>query len=194
MLYRKDQICRRNETRPASEVARWTGSFYSRQSGVTLIELVLVIIIVGVLAAVAAPRLRGTSGFEDRGFYDETIAALRYAQKSAIAQRRLVCVTFAAKSLTLTIATAPPPAGTCNTPLTMTGTNGSTPYVLDTTSSALDPRFRNTDLGYNPVPAALQFNPSGSPSAASSITIVNTGTGETFPSTITVEAETGYVH
>lgn len=193
MLYRKDQICRKNETRPASEVARWTGSFYSRQSGVTLIELVLVIIIVGVLAAVAAPRLRGTSGFEDRGFYDETIAALRYAQKSAIAQRRLVCVTFTAKSLTLTIASANP-AGTCNSDLKVTGSSGATPYVLDTTSSAVDPRFRNTDLRYNPVPAALQFNPSGSPSAASSITIVNTGTGETFPSTITVEAETGYVH
>ena len=43
------------------------------------------------LAAVILPRFDGRQWFRERGFSDETVSALRYAQKAAIALRRLVC-------------------------------------------------------------------------------------------------------
>lgn len=64
------------------------------QRGFTMTELITVIVILGILAAVAAPRFFDRGTFDSRGFYDQTISTLRYAQKAAISQRRLVCVTF----------------------------------------------------------------------------------------------------
>jgi len=61
-------------------------------------ELITVMVIVGILAAMVAPRFFERNTFDTRGFYDQTISTLRYAQKTAISQRRLVCVTFPTSS------------------------------------------------------------------------------------------------
>ena len=73
-------------------------------AGFTLIELITVLILVGILAVTALPRMFDRNTFESRGFFDETKSILRYAQKSAIAQRRDVCVTFAGTGAALRIA------------------------------------------------------------------------------------------
>lgn len=53
------------------------------QRGFTLTELVIILVLVGVLAAFVAPRI-DIEGFERQAFGDELVNALRYAQKTAI--------------------------------------------------------------------------------------------------------------
>jgi len=58
----------------------------STAKGFTLVELIGVIAIAGILAAVAAPRFFSANTFESRGYFDAASGLLRYAQKLAIAR------------------------------------------------------------------------------------------------------------
>ena len=53
--------------------------------GFTLIELVFVIAITGILAFILAPRFTGQQAVPELGYFQDIVAALRYAQKQAVA-------------------------------------------------------------------------------------------------------------
>ena len=157
------------------------------QRGFTLIELIIVLVLTGVLAVFAAPRIFNNSDFYARGFHDENMALLRYAQKTAIAQRRTVCVTFAVSTVStasLRVASAAA-VGTCDTDLV--GPRGDTPGTVTSKSGV--------NYSASP-PTAVSFDGLGQPlSSAGAVltapsTITVTGSGKI----ISIEAATGYVH
>jgi MSHA pilin protein MshC len=153
------------------------------QSGFTLVELVTIIVILGIISAVALPRFFDRNTFESRGFYDQVISTLRYAQKTAVAQHRLVCVAFTVNSITLTIDSTFPPDGVCDAAPAgdLTGPAGQRPYRVTPPSADV------TLSGF----ANFSFNALGSPSFAANQVITVSGYAST---PITIERETGFVH
>ena len=148
----------------------------SLEHGYTIVELVTVIIIIGIIGAMAAPKFFDNNIFQERGFRDQVVATLRYAQKAAIAQHRYVCVGFTATTVTLTF----DPASTTHAPVSCTQ-----PMTLPggTTNFITAPNSNVTLTGYQ----QFSFDFIGKPTVPNSITV----TGSTV---VTVEAETGYVH
>ncbi len=143
------------------------------ERGFTLLELILVLAIAGILAAVAMPRLVGQNSFDTRGFADQLAATVRFAQKLAIAQHRNVFVQLNANSATLCYdagcaGLAPGPGG--EAPYTVTAPNGVAIA--------------------SPV-AALGFDAGGRPNIAAPLAIQVNGAGAY---NVRVEQETGYVH
>lgn len=154
----------------------------ARSSGFTLVEMVGVMIIVGILAVAALPRFFDKQIFESRGFHDQLLSALRYAQKSAVAQRRSVCVTFGANSATLTIASA---ANSTACDKNLRSPTGTAPFVVTAPSG----------VSFAAAPTNFLFNSLGQPVNAAGVavatqTIQVSDTGRN----IIVETDTGYVH
>lgn len=147
-----------------------------RSLGFTLTELVVVMIVATVLAAFAVARI-STSDFDAEGFANQAIAMVRYAQKTAISQRRTVAVV-------LTKATP----GTIRLCYTDTGCSGGDVREPPGTTAFTKNSKSNVAVG-GTIPS-FTFSPLGKPSASGTITV----SGGDVTRTITIEAETGYVH
>lgn len=149
------------------------------QHGFSLVELIMVLVLAGILAAVAGPKLFSADTFDARGFHDETLALLRYAHKSAIAQRRPVCVSFTSTTARLAIdADRNPATGAAGCETNLTGPRGDSPGTITARGS----------VQYAAVPAVVVVDGLGQPGAGQTIQVAGTGR------TITVEAATGYIH
>jgi MSHA pilin protein MshC len=160
-----------------------------KQPGFTMVELITVMIIVGIMAVVALPRFN-SDGFNTTGYRDKARAALEFARKSAVAQRRIVCVALAGNSLTLTIDNVTPEtpgAGACPRQLTLPATDAACGGPLN----AICAPNANVALAG---PAALAFDALGRASAIPpALRYTYTITDSMMSLTVNVEAETGYV-
>ena len=143
---------------------RCFGSRVKGQRGFTLVELITILVIAGILAVAALPRFFDNNAFQERGTADQIVAALRYGQKVAIAQRRTAGVT-------VTISAAA--TSNCGTLLNAAGNVNCVILNSVAVAPALPQAFVFDALG-RPVP-----------NAAASMMVGTT--------TINIEAETGYV-
>ncbi len=178
-----------HSTRRANNARQVAGHVFcplSSERGFTMIEMITVIVILGVLAAVAAPLFFNRNVFDSRGFYDQVKSTVRYAQKLAIAKQRFVCVTFPANNrISLSYGT----------------TNACTAGVLASPSGDPYPLVsKNATLSAFP---NFSFDCLGRPRSTPGVAVCNDTNGIlTSPLTITVnnyatniivERETGYV-
>jgi MSHA pilin protein MshC len=142
--------------------------------GFTLVELTVILVILGIIAVVAVPRFFDRRDFDTLKFYDRSLAAVRYAQKLAIAQRQPVYVVTTATALSLCFDPG------CTSPVTDPSTGSglvvSAPAGNSVTNSAA-PSFSFDPLGRSSVAGPITLTVNGSPAR-----------------TFTVEQETGYVH
>ncbi|HQR04206.1 MAG: type II secretion system protein [Proteobacteria bacterium] len=167
-----------------------------RSDGFTLIELITVMILIGILAAVGLGRIDYSGAFDQRAVLDKTKAALEFARKSAVAQRRYVCILIAGNKLVLSIDSRDPDTG----PGFICSSGSSAPLALPVPDKSCSGGQTNAVCATAPsvtlkaggtvatcaASYGFNFNPQGQPSIP--VAICANGLSAV------VEADTGYVH
>jgi MSHA pilin protein MshC len=151
-----------------------------------MVELITVMVVLGIISAVAIPKMMGND-MAGPAFRAELVSALRYAQKTAVSHRRLVCATLspspAYTTVTLSIAQGSGSSiASCDTALSLP--DGSTSYTSkDSATTASSPPS-------NP----LYFRPEGTITSdgAGTTTVAGTITVGT-QTAIAIQGATGYV-
>jgi Tfp pilus assembly protein FimT len=136
------------------------GSFFclrGHAAGFSLVEAVMIISIAAVLALVALPKFMDNA-FTQARVYDEAAAALRFAQNSALAMQRTVCVTFTGSN-TITLTYDPNYGGTTCT-LGLAPPAGTAPYTVSAPAGT-------TIIA---APGNFNFDRTGRPSAGQVVT------------------------
>jgi len=147
-----------------------------RQRGFSLVELVAVMMVAGVLSALAAVRMLDRGLLDARGFADQVASTVRFAQKAAVAQRRRVYVNVDAAARRVRVCLDAAPA--CAQPV-----GAPAGDLLDFTAASA--------VSLASGAAQFSFDGLGRPSIAGALTVSASGGGSTF--SVTVEPDTGYV-
>jgi MSHA pilin protein MshC len=149
-----------------------------QQKGFTIVELIAVIMIIGIMSSVAAPKFIGNDAFDVRGAHGTLLASLQLAQKTAIAQRttvyanidtatRVICVSYSA--------------------------NCTAPFVTDPATKADYSKTLPASVSITTSLTSIPFNGRGLVGTTdTTLTVQNNASSNAR--TITIEADTGYVH
>ena len=151
------------------------------ERGFTLMELIVVIILLGILAAVAMPRLQAALGARGDAYRDSLVAGLRLASATAQGHRRLVCASVdGSGQLALRIAAANP-ASSCSNDLP--GPDGQAVWARPPSGVALTASPAST----------LYFQPGGAVSSTASGSSTDFSLRPTGMTAITVRGSHGLV-
>lgn len=147
-----------------------------------MVELITVLVLVGVLAVVAVPRLDGAMSLRGSAWRDQLKTAALQARGLATSHRRLVCLTLATGELRLALASANP-ATSCDTPLP--GADGDARWAVDP---------QRLVISASPG-ATLYFQPDGrvTPAGGASSSSVNFSVTLAGEADLTVIGSTGHV-
>lgn len=135
--------------------------------GYTLFELIIVMVLVGILAAVALPRL-DLAGFRSAGFHQQAMTTVRFAQKTAISAGCSVQVNINSGTCQLNW------SGCAANAAILNPASGNANFCADSETAGTPPSVNFT------------FNRIGAPSAAQSFSVDGR--------TIVIEANTGFAH
>lgn len=151
---------------------------HSRQAGLTIVELVLVIVIIAVLGALAGPRFFDRSAFDERAYAEELASALRYAQKVAVGSGCRVRVTVTGGGYAL--AQQAPQGGHCDP--------ADSTFPVAVTLAGGQPAAGTAPSGVTVAPTgAVVFDALGRTNLAADVT------ASVGAFTLTVEADSGLV-
>lgn len=145
--------------------------------GFTLVEMIVTLIIIALIAGVAGPMFFSLGAFREGGFYDETVSAVRYAQKYAVASSCTVRVQTLATGFNLY---GPATVASCNTP------GAYTTLIADPSGNATA-FTRSCPEGVALSAADFTFSASGTASVTPSL-VITLGSRQ-----FTVIGETGFV-
>ncbi|SDD37634.1 MSHA pilin protein MshC [Massilia sp. PDC64] len=153
----------------------------ARTAGFTMVELIVVMVIIGALAAIGIPRLVGDKSNEAAVFGDQVVSGLRRAQKIAMGHRRVVSATVGPRAVVLRV-----------------NASGSTWIALNGVD---DGDYATTDTDLSVTTGVLYFQPDGRVTTdaagaiawVGSLDIAGAVNGGTTFRKITVQGATGYV-
>ncbi len=151
----------------------------NHEQGFTLIELVSMMMIIGILGVFAVPKFFTMGDFTGQAFFDDTLNALRYAQKLAVATGCEVKVSFSANAYQL--------KRRGNPASTSCPTSGSS-YALDVPHPATGSSYSGSEAGVTLTSSVSEviFYPLGDASANVTVTVAG--------KTISVIGESGFVY
>ncbi|MDB5814745.1 MAG: methylation [Rhodocyclales bacterium] len=158
-----------------------------RSAGFTMIELITVMVLMGVLAAVAVPRLMDNDP-QYRSTAEQLRSNLRYAQRMAATRNRDVCITVTASMVLFRIAPSSGTGVAC-------GATVLTP--LDDSAGTLDMVFpAGSPMSFSPA-GNFRFTPAGSlannAGAALPTSTISLLRGASTFATFSIERDNGYV-
>lgn len=153
-------------------------------SGFTIVELVVVIALMAIMVAVASPRFANGDIFETRGDAGLLSSTLRYAQKTAIAQRTSVFVITNNVPVPNTVTLCFVNGVNCQAGREVINPETEGPYVM-TFSKNVSVQSSNNALEFNGLGQAL-------PNVGASYTVTNRK-NQNQVVVINIEADTGYI-